>query len=615
VTNETPGTQAGGHRRRRIAGQPVGRVLAVAVGGLTLGGVGVSLFLGLTDAIESTRGLFHERAFRVIETVIDQVQADMLPVEARGRWVASRVAEGEIDPRDAETWQAFLAGTTAGSPNIIGAMFVAADGPAILMPREGHPREDQTAIPADMMARVERLGSASPGYVEWSEPLRSPGGGRMVMSLWTPVFSTGEYRGVFVQAIGNDDLSRRLVEAARDTRITPFVLFERDFVAAHPSLMAGGSDAESRAEATAHLPFVDEVGDPLLARLWSDPGARPIDFSKRAAPPGVEGRVLGSGYDRRILVFRTLAVAGGTRWTVGAHFGTDIADEEIRRLWQSAAVGGGVLLLAILAALLMARYGSRPILRLAEAARRVQAGDLNGCAPVPEGRVRELNEACQAFNAMIEGLRERERIRGLFGKYVPEAVAAELVRDGGAPKPVSAEATVLFADLAGFTSLSERLDPGEIVEMLNAYFSAAVEVLETYGGVVTQFQGDGILAVFNVPLADPDHAAKAVRAAVELRDRVAGAAFAGHRLACRIGVNTGPVVAGSVGASDRLSYTVHGDAVNLAARLEQLNKEHGTSILVSETTARRAGDTPLRRIGAVAVRGKRETVTLFTPAE
>ena len=267
---------------------------------------------------------------------------------------------------------------------------------------------------------------------------------------------------------------------------------------------------------------------------------------------------------------------------------------------------------AVAASVLIGRLTGRPIRRLAVAARSIREGDLDAVAPLPGSRMRELDEAATSFNAMVEGLRERKMMRELFGRFMPESVAAALLRDRGALAPHTGEATILFADLAGFTALSERLRPEEIVEMLNAYFSVLVEIVERHGGVVTQFQGDAVLATFNVPLADPDHARRALECAAEIQRTIAGRDFAGTRLACRIGVNTGLVVAGNVGAEGRMNYTVHGDAVNLAARLEQLNKEHGTAVLVAASTAALAPDFPLRAMGGVAVRGKSETVAVYT---
>jgi len=141
-----------------------------------------------------------------------------------------------------------------------------------------------------------------------------------------------------------------------------------------------------------------------------------------------------------------------------------------------------------------------------------------------------------------------------------------------------------------------------------------VAILEQHNGVVTQFQGDAILATFNVPITNSDHATNAIHAAEEMLSCVSSTKFAGERLNVRIGVNTGSIVAGAIGAEGRLSYTVHGDAVNLAARLESLNKEYGTRLLVSETTMKLAPDLEFGQIGESAVRGQSKSILLYTLA-
>jgi class 3 adenylate cyclase len=140
-----------------------------------------------------------------------------------------------------------------------------------------------------------------------------------------------------------------------------------------------------------------------------------------------------------------------------------------------------------------------------------------------------------------------------------------------------------------------------------------VAIIERHGGVITQFQGDAILAVFNLPLPDRDHAAQALRAALEIVRVCDEKSFAGVRARNRIGLTTGRVVAGAVGSSGRLSYTVHGNAVNLAARIEAANKDYGTRILLSEKTAERCPGFKLRKVADAEIRGYAEPVGLFTP--
>ena len=155
------------------------------------------------------------------------------------------------------------------------------------------------------------------------------------------------------------------------------------------------------------------------------------------------------------------------------------------------------------------------------------------------------------------------------------------------------EATILFLDLEGFTTLSERLAPTELVRTLNEFYAAVGEPIARHDGAINQFQGDAILATFNAPRLNPDHAANAIAAAQEIQALLRTQSFGdGLTLRARIGINTGVVIHGLIGTPDRLGYTVIGDEVNIAARLEALNKDYGTSIIVSESTRDRAGLDP-----------------------
>ena len=348
------------------------------------------------------------------------------------------------------------------------------------------------------------------------------------------------------------------------------------------------------------------------------------------------------GDDYYVFLYREVLRYGPAPWTIGVYVNTGTSDvwewlgdivrslltgayhgsgadgREFERLVAATLVGFAVFVGSVGIAAWLGTRASRPVKAIAAAARSVESQRLDHIGELPASRVVEFDDANRSFNRMVAGLKERELIRETLGRFVPADVARALLSEGGELAPEQSEATVLFSDIMGFTSLTETLGAEGIVPLLNAYFEAMVEILEHYRGVVTQFQGDAILATFNVPVADPEHAANALRAATEMQARVHSREFAGQRIASRIGVNTGPVVAGAVGAKGRLSYTVHGDAVNLAARLEALNKELGTTILVSRATAMSVEGFDLRPIGEVAVRGQSERVavyTLDTPAE
>jgi class 3 adenylate cyclase len=187
-----------------------------------------------------------------------------------------------------------------------------------------------------------------------------------------------------------------------------------------------------------------------------------------------------------------------------------------------------------------------------------------------------------------------------------------ILSSGGDIEPVSATATILYVDIEGFTTIAAKISPGQVVEMLNEYFSAAVEIIEKNNGVVTQFQGDAMLVTFNLPVDDDFHADSAVRAGLAIDRLCRERSFAGISLRARIGIATGSVTAGNVGSDSRISYTVHGDAVNLAARLEGLNKQFGTYLLIDEATVNRLTlPVPLAFVDEVQVRGKDQFVRVY----
>ena len=171
---------------------------------------------------------------------------------------------------------------------------------------------------------------------------------------------------------------------------------------------------------------------------------------------------------------------------------------------------------------------------------------------------------------------------------------------------------MLFADIVGFTAMTERAGAARTVEIMNAYFDEVTKIVGEHNGIVTQFHGDAVMALFNVPVEDAQHAVHAFDAARAILASVESREFAGERIRVRIGINTGSLVAGNVGGGGRQSYTVYGDTVNLAARLEALCKEHGTSLLLSAATARSLPDAKLVNVGCIDVRGFSDAVSVFS---
>jgi adenylate cyclase len=223
----------------------------------------------------------------------------------------------------------------------------------------------------------------------------------------------------------------------------------------------------------------------------------------------------------------------------------------------------------------------------------------------------------RARRLLVESVVESSAAREL-SKFVPDEVARQAKAGEErmqAGQGEVREATILFTDIEGFTTISETMTPTELIATLNDYFAVVSKPINEHGGVINQFQGDAILATFNLPETLPDHAAHAVRAALAMQEALKCTQFGdGIVLRSRIGINSGEIVGGLVGTGDRLGYTVHGDDVNLAARLEQLNKEHGTRIIVSGRTCELAGPAqfPFKKLGSTTVRGRRTPVVIYT---
>ncbi|HZE88360.1 MAG TPA: adenylate/guanylate cyclase domain-containing protein, partial [Verrucomicrobiae bacterium] len=276
--------------------------------------------------------------------------------------------------------------------------------------------------------------------------------------------------------------------------------------------------------------------------------------------------------------------------------------------------GGVILTLALGVAI--ARSVTRPVLRLAEGARRVERGDYTQRIDIAQQD--EIGDLAASFNEMVKGLEEKDRVRSLLGKVVSPEIAHRLLSAGVELGGEEREVTILFADVRNFTPLAESRSPQEVVSILNAYLTRMSRVVEENGGVVDKYVGDALMALFGAPIAHEDDPARAVSAALGMA-RALGELNAELRrdglpaLEIGIGVNTAEVVVGNMGSTTRLNYTAIGDGVNLASRLEGLTKVYGVPILVSEATRAKAPGFVYREIDRARVKGRAAAVTMHQP--
>jgi adenylate cyclase len=333
----------------------------------------------------------------------------------------------------------------------------------------------------------------------------------------------------------------------------------------------------------------------------------------RALVDGAPGRLSAPGVATRAI----LAWAFGTGLPVLGVVGVGVlaltGDHSGSRHQLGIAMvvlGGTGIVVGLLAVGLAARATADPVDSVRRALAKVQRGDFDLRVPVYDGS--QIGQLQLGFNAMVVGLAEREKIRRAFGTYVDPDVAERVLEEGTALEGEEVEVTVMFVDVRDFTGFAERTAAPEVVAALNHLFEQIVPVVHDHGGWVDKFVGDGLLAVFGAPRRQSDHADQALAAALE----IAEACRSGEsELQVGIGLNSGTVVAGNVGGAGRLEFSVIGDAVNIAARVEAATRETDDIILLTGDTKAllREQDGEFTERNGIELKGKREPVRVYAP--
>ncbi|MEK0085860.1 adenylate/guanylate cyclase domain-containing protein [Benzoatithermus flavus] len=596
---------AGGLRRAAAllgitrARLPLAVVLSLTFGLMLMAALAIVLGLAFYAGTANTRELLADRTNLLLDTLEGRVESLLRPVEEQLRAVASEITDGDLEPEPMMTRGRALRGILATTPQVVGMAFVRPDFRAFrfLRTKGSLPPEDWSGLEPIRRAFEHAAGDA----VVWGAPAWSANLQQTVINAHIPVRRDGQLLGLLFAAVTLDTVVRRVDEISAGIGQPVFVLQGRDAVVALPRLDTSivGPDHP--------LPLLPEAGDPVLAAMWAGSQAN-LDVLGEHLRGAV--RLVEATGDRWVVLYREIAGFGDQPWVVGTYLPASVAGAEIRRLWYAGLLSLACIAVAVAATFWLGRRMARPVEKLAEAAAHIQALDLDAVPLLPRSHVRELDRAARAFNAMRNGL-------AWFETYVPRRLVRQLM-DNPSPEVVASrqlEVTVLFTDIVGFSRLAEQLDAGEAASLLNRHFELLAGCVAETEGTVDKFLGDGMMAFWGAPLPQPDHALRAVRAALLIRDRLAEArGFPPLRL--RLGIHTGTALVGNIGSSDRLNYTLVGDTVNIAQRLEQLGKEiapdDGIVILASGTTAAHAaGLCRIEPLGPRQLRGRDETVEVF----
>ncbi|UJR83366.1 adenylate/guanylate cyclase domain-containing protein [Sandaracinus amylolyticus] len=627
-------------RHRGERGLPLRPTLVTVVALLIVlgaGGVGLSAYVSSTRVVDA---LFRDLATRIGAATTQRTLRYLEPAEPYAAMTAELARHGSLAIDDEDALLAHFHAAVAANPSFTWASFARADGTYVAVQRAEEGRlhgtirsQDADAFPSlsgegptrwrELVALPAHLGTPGFAVVDehrgsydartrgWYQEAASSEGGRWVRPFLfftrrqpgfmyvMPLRADDALRGVFAVEYEISYLSEFLATLRVGEHGRVYLLTHDGLVVAHPD----GQVTEGEGDALA------------IARAGSHP-----DVALREAFVAME------------------ASGGATRWLrEGGHFrfgehlamahpfpsehGMDlavlvIAPEadffgEVHRQGAIALMIALVaLIFAVLAGVVFSNRISGALRVIADEMERIGRFELSDRPVSGDGSlVREVNDMTAVADRMKNGLRS-------FGKYVPRALVQELI--GSGEEAVlggrGRELTILFSDVAGFTSISEKLSPSELVEQLGEYLDALSSCVEREHGTVDKYIGDAIMAFWGAPRELSDHALRACRAALAMQQaaRALDAKWQGEGkppMKTRIGVNTGECVVGNIGSHERMNYTVMGDSVNLASRLEGLNGAYGTWIMLGETTADAVKNEMLvRPLDWVAVKGKARAI-------
>ncbi len=556
----TPETEA--KKRRTLS---LSRTMTLGLAILLLVSIGVSSWVIWSAARRNTYDLLGSVARISVNTVAQEVDSYIQVAQKQIGFIAQVIASGEVGSYDSERLKDIMLGSLAAAPQVDAVAFVRPDYSVLRAERRNgvlityvdnwSKRPDVRAAMDNERALDDPTWRAI-GYVDEFE-------GTYVF-LADGVRRQGKFVGLLFSVISTRSLSGFLADQDAEGPMHSFVLVNRTQVLAHSSLAQGYADASEAKP----LPSIGEIHDPLIASIWDK---SVDDMSAILDGEDITGRIVEGKDQDYVYLYRNLAEIGLPDWIVGVAIESGDIDRPYQRLIMTGLIGVGILVLAIGVGLYIARAIVRPLRSLAQASRAVSDLTLAGIAPLPESRFRELDVASRAFNTMVSGLR-------WFETYVPRSLVLRLMRSDERVQSEERQVTVLFTDIVGFTGIGSQLSPTDLAQLLNRHFTLLAEAIEAEEGTVDKYIGDSIMAFWGAPFDQPDHAERACRAALEMARLVqaenqARRARGEEIIRLRIGLHSGQVVAGNIGAPGRVNYTLIGDTVNSAQRLEALGKD------------------------------------------
>jgi adenylate cyclase len=579
---------------------------------------GIAMLSGRLNTVE----LLRDRNDRIVTRLMERTRAQLDPAATQVEALRQRLQTGQIGIDDEGRLTDYMSAALDALPqvdafgflrnNAIATRVVRQNGRMVALHDDVRNYPD-TAARAEASRRLFEMRNRPDLYdkpVYWGDLIWNPEIGLPLINAQAPVVVGGVFVGQALAVVSLVTLSRLIESDSVDNEAANFILYDDDYVLAHPTLL----NHEYGLSMESPVPRLEKIHDPVLRQIWSGRVDRVL--ARAMLGDDGEAHIVEAEGRQWIFVYRRLTSYGERPWLVGRYFSFDEIDREIGRLQVAAGVGVISLLLSLLIAWRLGRLIRRPLLAIGAAANRLRNLDFDA-PPLDRTRLRELDDAAQAINAANAALH-------WFGNYVPRKLVNRLVREGedAINTTKNRDVTVIFTDLVGFTAMSEQLTAEETAEILNDHFALVTACIEAENGIVDKFIGDAVMAVWGAIKRDEGHATHACRAVLAIGKAVAAdnarrAMLGKPLLRMRVGIHSGPVVVGNIGAPGRINYTVVGDTVNTAQRLEQLGRDHQREseafiALASAATVAAAGLEPAPPlVGVLPVKGRAGSVEVY----
>lgn len=599
---------------------PIWTILVVGFGGLVLAAVAGVLIVGVTNLGRSTLILLGDKANLALDNVAIRVSHQFDPIADQSRFLADLIASGEIDIADPDVMGATFYAALAATPQVTGISYHDLEFNAVRVGRFGNEIltfvGSLAEIPDFRDITDEAIARGAPF---WADPAWEPQLEQTIVSLRRTVRRDGAVVGVLLFGVSIGDLSRFLSDLFVETGMDGFLIYDDGYVLAHRSLLDRTVDY-SETVGRPPLPAIREFDEPLLVSALTDRSEHEYIEHERGnfvlGPAGADPEE-----PEYLILMRPMAAYGSRPWTLGVVFPASEVEEELLSLMRAIGVSLAILVVSVAAAFVIALPISRKISQIATAAKSLSTLEIDQVSMLPDSRIREIANATAAFNAMVAGLR-------WFEAYVPKSLVLRLIRGGADASLVSEEreVTVMFTDIIGFSTLAEPRSAAETAALLNSHFALISDCVEREDGTVDKYMGDGLMAFWGAPEDQPDHALRAIRAARAIAASTAGEAERQRQsgqppVRVRIGLHSGPAVVGNIGSTSRYNYTIVGDTVNAAARIEAFgcSEQEGSDavVLVSAATidSAKAHDAAVvgdcRSVGTPTLRGRTAQIEVF----